>query len=221
MFYTDFRYRDYFHKILAFEVDNLTDDLKDIVDITDEDCYILCTNFIDANGELTFAVLSVGNSFDNITKGLEIDNELMTYKGIDLAFFECKIINPSIRAIAKGYNIIKKLENTNDVLEEIRNEHALDFVRNPFFPDKLQVKYSEDTDLNINITKIGDWLIEGKLDDGGLVKAIPYSSGNERKLITIVTSNDISDVEEKALEDFLTEVSKGIFNITKTNERKS
>ena len=47
MLFTDMNYRDYFHKFLVFEVDNLTDDLKDVLDINEDDCFILCSNYVD------------------------------------------------------------------------------------------------------------------------------------------------------------------------------
>ena len=44
MLFTDMNYRDYFHKFLVFEVDNLTDDLKDVLDINEDDCFIFQKN---------------------------------------------------------------------------------------------------------------------------------------------------------------------------------
>ena len=59
--------------------------------------------------------------------------------------------------IVKGNQIIEKYESSNEELDEIRNETSLDFVRNPFFPDNLIVKYNSGTienDFDIKITKI-------------------------------------------------------------------
>ncbi len=224
MRYTDLKYRDYFHKILAFEVDNLTDELKDVVDVDVDDCYILCSNFVDKNGELMFAVLSIGNRFDNCTKGLDIDKELKVYYGYELALFECKVVEPSLKAISKAFIITKRLENTNEELEEIRNEPSLDFIRNPFFPDSLTVKYNQNSNFNIKVTKIGDWIIEGVLEDSemeGIVKAIPYSTNGERRLITVVADEGISKEELKVLDDFLIELSKGIHGFESNGNKKS
>ncbi len=231
MLFTDMNYRDYFHKFLVFEVDNLTDDLKDVLDINEDDCFILCSNYVDDSGLLMFAVLSVGNSVDNCKKGLDLDNALGIYSGFDLALFDAEVIEPDFRMISKAYGISKIYEHTNDELDEIRNETSLDFVRNPFFPDNLLIRYnteSFDNDFDIKITKIGDYIIEGVVEDndlgdlnGGIVKAIPYSNMGERRLITVVANENITDEEMKILDDFLIELSKGIQSMSPKDLTKS
>lgn len=231
MFYMDMNYRDYFHRYLVFEVDNLTDELKDKVDINEDDCFILCTNYVDNDGHLMFAVLGVGNSIDNCYKGLELDEELKVYSSFDLAYYDATLVNPNFRMIVKGNQIIEKYESSNEELDEIRNETSLDFVRNPFFPDNLIVKYNSGTienDFDIKITKIGDYIIEGVVEaselnelNGGIVKAISYSNMGERRLITVVANDDISDEDMKILDDFLIELSKGINKLMPKDITKS
>ncbi len=231
MFYMDMNYRDYFHKYLVFEVDNLTDELKDIVDVNDDDCFMLCSNYVNNEGQLMFAVLGVGNSLDNCNKGLDIDDELKVYSSFDLAYYDATIINPNFRMMVKGNMVIDKYENTSIEQEEIRNETSLDFVRNPFFPDNLIVKYNTEdlnNDFDIKVTKIGDYIIEGVVEaselnelNGGIVKAISYSNMGERRLITVVANDDISDEDMKILDDFLIELSKGINKLMPNDITKS
>ncbi|NLC97261.1 MAG: hypothetical protein GX675_06815 [Erysipelotrichaceae bacterium] len=231
MLYTDMYYRDYFHKFLVFEVDNLTDDLKEVVDVTNEDCFMLTFNYVDNFGQLMFGVLSIGDRVDNCVKGLDIENPLAIYSGFDLSFFDASVIQPNFKMLTKGYNILEQYEYTNDDLDEIRSETSLDFVRNPFFPDNLLVQYANgslENDFDIKVTKIGDYIIEGiveadELNDlnGGLVKAIPYSNMGERRLITVVANEDISDEDMKMLDDFLIELSKGIKKLMPKDITKS
>ena len=231
MFYMDMNYRDYFHKYLVFEVDNLTDELKDIVGVSDDDCFMLCSNYVNSDGQLMFAVLSVGNSVDSCYKGLDIDEELKVYSSFDLAYYDATLINLNFRMMVKGNLVIDKYEKTSIEQEEIRNETSLDFVRNPFFPDNLIVKYNTEdlnNDFDIKVTKIGDYIIEGVVEaselnelNGGIVKAISYSNMGERRLITVVANDDISDEDMKILDDFLIELSKGINKLMPNDITKS
>ncbi len=212
MKYTELKYRDYYHKYIVFEVDNLTDEVKDMVSVSQEDSFMLCYSYVDNAGELMFAVLSIGKSYDDCTKGLELEEELDIYSGMLMSIFDCKVIKPNMKMISKAYNISKKLENISNELKEILEEDSLDFVRNPYFPGNLLVQQNLNN-FNIKITKIGDYIIDGVIEDGindGIVRAVPYSSNGERRLITIVADKSVSEFEINMIEKFLIELSKGI-----------
>ena len=57
--------------------------------------------------------------------------------------------------------------------------------------------------------------------NGGIVKAISYSNMGERRLITVVANDDISDEDMKILDDFLIELSKGINKLMPNDITKS
>lgn len=222
MLYTDLAFRKYFHKYLVFEVDNFTDKVKDIVDVDIDDNYILCTNYIDKTGKLVFPVLSIGNDINDCNKGIEIDKPLYTVDSFIMANFNAYIIEPSIKQIEKAYKIIKENEIYDDFLSELRDEKGLDFVRNPYYPDRLLINNYNQSTFEIRLDSYKDSILKGVIIDnydneinGSVVRVIPYSSLGEDRILTIIEKDDANIEELEKIDEFVSKLNKNInkFNI--------
>lgn len=129
--------QDYLEKYLVFEVDFLTDDVKNKVDVSLEDCYMLCYSFCDAHGRIEFMVLSIGDSVDNCVKGLELPGPLKSYSYDEIMRFPFEEIVPTCEMVEK----CKKLLNlkdplmASDKLRKIRSIDVLDEFRDVNYPD--------------------------------------------------------------------------------------
>ena len=71
MIVSEYNFTDYYHKYITIEADELTEQLNDIVKITEKDCYVLCSSYCDEEGLIHFNVLSVGQSWEHCTRGLK------------------------------------------------------------------------------------------------------------------------------------------------------
>ena len=75
---------EYLERYLVFEADFLTDDVKNVVDVANDDCYMLVYGYCGDKGRFKFMVLAIGNSIDNCTKGLDNPLPLIQYDVKDL-----------------------------------------------------------------------------------------------------------------------------------------
>ena len=66
----EYGFRDYYHSYMILEADSLTEQLKNVLPIRDEDCFVLCSCYVAENRRLTFNVLAVGDAADHCRRGL-------------------------------------------------------------------------------------------------------------------------------------------------------
>ncbi|MCI5773908.1 MAG: hypothetical protein MR210_05030 [Erysipelotrichaceae bacterium] len=128
---------EYLEKYLVFEVDFLTEDVKDQVNVQDDDCYMLCYGFCDEFGKFEFHVLAIGDRVDNCTKGLERPVMLKHYLASELLAYPFVEITPSEQAREKceRYLALKSPLSDDDSLHVAR--------RMPFFDDFREVDYPD------------------------------------------------------------------------------
>lgn len=129
--------QDYLEKYLVFEVDFLTDDVKNKVDVGLEDCYMLCYSFCDAHGRIEFMVLSIGDSVDHCVKGLNIPGPLKTYSYDEIMRFPFEEIVPTCEMVEKCEKLLNLKDPlmASDKLRKIRNIDVLDEFRDVNYPD--------------------------------------------------------------------------------------
>ena len=129
--------KDYLEKYLVFEVDFLTEDVKDKVDVAEDDCYMLCYGFCDEFGKLSFHVLAIGNDVENCTKGLEKATMLKAYDSSQMLNYPFVEIVPSRAAK-------EKCENFLNLKEPLSNDDSLHIARRmPFFDEFRDINYPD------------------------------------------------------------------------------
>lgn len=129
--------QDYLEKYLVFEVDFLTDDVKNKVDVDLEDCYMLCYSFCDAHGRIEFMVLSIGDSVDNCVKGLSLPGPLKSYSYDEIMRFPFEEIAPTCEMVEKCEKLLNLKDPlmASDKLRKIRSIDVLDEFRDVNYPD--------------------------------------------------------------------------------------
>ena len=167
-----YKFTDYYHKYIVFEADDLTDYMKERIKVTEKDCYMLCSCFVDQeNGLLSFNVLSIGASFDKCTKGLKRKSMLAIFGADFVMDLECRIIEPTLEMIQKNKAFIENAEKDEDEdLMATRFDNRIDDVRDLYYPDIVSVGILEapsivELDMKIKMCLINAGKIEFAADD--------------------------------------------------------
>ena len=125
----EYGFTNYYHKYIIFEADDLTEYVKDRIRVTEKDCYMLCSSFIDETGLLSFNVLSIGSSYEKCTKGLKKEQMLAIFGADFVMELECKIIEPTLEMMQKNNFFIELMEeNEDEDLMETRFDERLNEV---------------------------------------------------------------------------------------------
>ena len=134
MKFTEMNFREYYHQILAFEVDDLTDQFKEQVDVDYEDCFMACGNYVDERGNLKFYVLGIGPAFDDCHK-ICPQGVFREYFGDELSEYECKVVSmdDEVEVFSQIYQDARET-GPSDLLET-REIEMIDNLRHPFLPD--------------------------------------------------------------------------------------
>lgn len=128
---------DYLEKYLAFEVDFLTEELKDQIVVADDDCYMLCYGFCDEFGKLNFHVLGIGSDPSQCDKGLDKAVMLKSYPASQMLQYPFVEIVPSQQAQ-------DKCEKYLNLKFPIADDDSLHIARRmPFFDDFRDVDYPD------------------------------------------------------------------------------
>ena len=140
----DYFFHSYYHQYITIEADDLTDKMKDRVTITEEDCYALCTGYC-REGELMFAVLSVGSTWENCTKGLDDPDMLGVFTMEEVCEKTARIVNPDKDILKKGSHFLMDQElDDDDEVKELRLDSRLDNIRDAQFPDIVDIGIVEE-----------------------------------------------------------------------------
>ena len=113
----DYLFHAYYHQFLTIEADELTDKLKNRIAIHEDDCYAICTAYCAEDGAVHFAVLSVGPSWDDCTRGLEKDEIYGIFAMEEVAECEARLLDYDEAIARKGNAFLEKQEN--DVEEDV------------------------------------------------------------------------------------------------------
>jgi hypothetical protein len=228
MILAEYGFTNYYHKYIIFEADDLTELLKDKIKVSDKDCYMLCSCYIDQKGLLSFNVLSIGSSYEKCTKGLK-KTEMLAIFGADYVMeLECKIINPTYEMIQKNKYFIELMEqNEDEDLMLTRFDDRLNDVRDLYFPDVVTVGFIEMpsiVELEVKITRFNGPFLEGKvigvpddikdIHEDDLVRALPYYFEYSR-LISVFTGNKLSKEAQKQYKKMMKLGKEAIFGFSK------
>ncbi len=224
----EYGFTDYYHKYIIFEADDITEYTKGKIRVTEKDCYMLCSCFIDQDGLLSFNVLSIGSSYESCKKGLK-KPEMLAVFGPDFVMdLECKIIEPTLEMMQKNNVYIEIMEQYADEdLMATRFDDRLDEVRDVFFPDVVAVGILTKQnfgELEMQITGINGPFLEGNLinvpedaegvQEGDLVRALPYYIDCPR-LIGVFVGKKLSKADQKQYKKLMKLGKEAIFGFSK------
>ena len=134
---------EYLERFLAFEVDFLTEDVKDVVDVTADDSYMLCYGFCDGKGKFNFIVLAVGPNANECNKGLDISKPLKIYRAEELLQYPFEEVEPRLAAREKcsKYVNLRDPLSANDSLRLTRRMPMFDSYRDLDYPDVIEAEF--------------------------------------------------------------------------------
>ncbi|MEF9967806.1 MAG: hypothetical protein RR766_04765 [Longicatena sp.] len=212
-------FTEIYHKYLVFEVDDLTDECKDIVNVDVEDCYMLATAIVDALGNLIFPVLSIGPSVEHFEKGLDILEPLAEFSSFDIEKYEfIPFDQPTFKMQVKAASIFE-VENCSQELAQVRRIKELDGQRDLHYPDILNVHFLSDGKFYrylVEALEYNSRFIEGRLlrepeRDIGIhqndhVEVVPVMLNNQLQLVSANSSVNINDDTFEKLRDFVNEI---------------
>ena len=213
---------DYYHKFITIEADDLTDLLKDEIEVEEDDCFALCSAYCGRDGLLEFNVLSIGPSWERCTKGLD-NNKMLGIFTIDQVFdCECRIPNSDARMIEKNTPYIEEMdEGWDEDLLSTRLDARLDDLRDLFYPDVVLtgiILENHLTEYMMRITGVKGPFLVGKLyeepnEDIGLhyddtIFSLAYSMNNECHLFALFAGENLSEDEIEVRDRIIQEMDK-------------
>lgn len=213
----EFQLHEVYHSYLIVEADDLTEKLRDRIEIHEDDCYALCTGYCTAAGILQYAVLAVGSSWENCSRGLKMDEVLGFFRLDELVGRAGRTVRPEPAAEKKAVRFLsgQETETDEDVLM-LRQDARLDPLRDLTFPDVVCVGILEDTQIveyDVRLTGIDGPFVKGALleeADGyerfDTVKALPYEYRGMMRLLAMFIGDDLTPQEQDTL-DRIREVS--------------
>lgn len=224
----EYGFTNYYHKYIIFEADDLTEYVKDRIRVTEKDCYMLCSSFIDETGLLSFNVLSIGSSYEKCTKGLKKEQMLAIFGADFVMELECKIIEPTLEMMQKNNFFIELMEeNEDEDLMETRFDERLNEVRDLYFPDIVSVDIISNhslVGLDMKIKRINGPFLEGNLVDvpenvknvhtDDLVRALPYYIDSPR-LVGAFVGDKLSKHDQKEYKKLMKLSKQAIFGFSK------
>lgn len=208
MIFSEMHFRNYFHKVLVFEVDDLTECFRDQTDVTIEDCYMACSNYINEEGELVFFALAIGGRKDQCDKA--VYKEFDAYMMDEYEAYPCDSF--TLNEIAKEYIADKEAENFT--MYQLRKIEMIDELRYPYKPDLVPVCFFNNHMEEQHYVKLNGFksnFLQGELVDevsedypyktGDLVLVIPCMINNQMQLVSM--NDSAMEFGEQIIEDLV------------------
>jgi hypothetical protein len=194
----DMGFREYYHNYVVVEADALTEECSSNVSVKERDCFLLCSSYINAQGQLRFNVLSIGQEWQECDKGLGDSEMLGEFSPERLAALEARNIIPTMRMIEKNRAFLKKnYAGVSRNLMETRENRILDKIRDDFEPDIVKVGFVCEEGIQeygMKLCRFDGPFAEGVLMEdaeaypaGTFLRALPYPFGNggEQRLLVV------------------------------------
>lgn len=226
-------FSQYYRNYLTIEADELTDRCKDIVKVTEKDCYALCSCYVgNDDGLCYFNILAIGPTWECCTKGLRRKECLGTFAIDEVYECEARIVDPSEDMIKKNGTFFATIPEEDDDLLHIRLDARLDSLRDAFYPDIVLTGVLVDqmiTEYEMQITGEDGPFLKGILaeepedisihmDDP--MWALPYVAGSEMRLFALFAGQHLSEEEiaiKKALIDEMNKIGLSFSGLTLKN----
>lgn len=206
----------YYHQFVLIEADDLTEECAEKVNVTEDDCYALCSSYCAEDGLLMFNVLSIGTK-ENYGKGLQLP-EMLAYYPMDLICDkEAEIVEADFSMIEKNHPFMQRMDAmTDEDVQMTRWDERLDMLRDMFYPDSVLTGIVADQILmeyDMVITGTEGPFLKGSLaeepeEDLGLhigdrILALPYVSGDEVRLFALFAGDHLTREEEAARQQII------------------
>jgi hypothetical protein len=196
-------FRDYYHNYVVLEADALTEECSRAVTVKEQDCFILCSSFIDGDGSLRFHVLSIGQEWHDCEKGLCKEEILGEFTPEQLAGLEARTVEPTQRMIDKNSAFLAgKYQDVPSHLMETRENTLLDTIRDDFYPDVVKAGFIEEAGIreyDMRLCRFSGPFAEGVLLEdsqeyaaGTVLRTLPYSFGSEDHRLLVVFAGALS-----------------------------
>ena len=221
MIVAEYNFTDYYHKYVTIEADELTANLNHVIKVNDKDCYALCSSYIDKDGYVRFNVLSIGESWEHCTRGLN-NKKMLGEFGIDEVFYkEMRIAETDYTMVEKNQAFIEKHDKSidEDILKS-REDQRLDPLRDSYYPDVVYVGMIYDLNISEYAMKItgikgpflvGDLLEEPQnemgIHEGEPVYALPYFNDGLR-LFALFGGKKLDKEQRKVMNQLIQEMNE-------------
>ena len=225
-------FRDYYHNYVVLEADALTEECKKTISVKEQDCFLLCSSYINSSGHLRFNVLSIGHGWNHCRKGLCHEEMLGDFSPEQLAGMEARSVEPDERMIEKNSAFLKEnYRNVSKNLMETRQNADIDAIRDDFFPDVVQAGFIEDSSIReypMRLCRFDGPFAEGiLLEDAGpkrlkgtVLRTLPYAEGNSRQQrLLVVFSGMLSEEDRKMYEHLKQKGSLAGFGFSDSKNR--
>ena len=226
-------FRDYYHNYVVLEADALTEECSKAVSVKEQDCFLLCSSYINSAGSLRFNVLSIGQDWGQCRKGLHNAEMLGDFSPDQLAGMEARSVEPDDRMIEKNTAFLEEnYRNVPERLMETRANSDIDEIRDDFFPDVVQAGFVEDTKIReypMRLRRFDGPFAEGiLLEDAGpgrlagtLLRTLPYTEGrSSQQRLLVVFSGILSEEDKKMYEHLKRRGEKAGFGFSESLNRK-
>lgn len=212
-------FNEIYHKYQIFEADALTENCKEMIDVSIEDCYMLTTAIVDITGNINFEVLAIGPTEEECTKGLNILEPLASFTSFELENVEFGIIEqPTFEMQIKGAEIFQTEACTRE-LAQVRKTKELDELRDIHYPDVLNVHFLSDGKFYRYLVEVSEYnsrFIEGRMlkepdrdigvHEHEVVEIIPILLNNHLQLVSASSNVQVSDEAFEKLKEFVNEI---------------
>lgn len=213
-------FSEYYREYIAIEANELTDRCKG-VKVHEDDCYALCSSYVDEEGLTQFNILSIGSSWEKCTRGLGRKYMLGTFSIADAFQCEARIVDPSEEMIQKNEPFMKSVEqNIDEDIIAVRSDPRLDSLRDVFYPDIVLTGVLVNrtiTEYEMKITGVEGPFLKGTLaedpkyltihmDDP--MWALPYVVNGECRLFALFAGSQLSDEEKESLHAIMNEMEE-------------
>ena len=208
----DYPFHQYYHQFMIIEADDLTEQLKAEIAVTQSDCYVLSSAYCDGEGSVRFNVLSLGSDWQNCYRGLRRKAMLGSYAMEEVAERQARpVAVPTAAMIRKNACFLKDAEkNVDEDVRWLRKDERLDALRVPGYADILIADFLlQDELVPAEICATG---IEGPFLTGVLaeefrghplfetLKCLPYMLQNEFRLLVVQAGNRLSRQDKERIE---------------------
>ncbi len=218
----EYRFTDYYHQYMTIEADDLTDLLKDQIEIHDDDCFALCSSYCARDGLLEFNVLSVGSSWENCTRGLDDEKMLGIFSIDQVIGREARIAESSLEMRQKNEPWLERRDyGIDEDLLKTRLDPRLDGLRDVYYPDIVLTGIVADHvvhEYDMRITGVKGPFLTGTIEeepeeDIGIhfddpVWALPYLNNGECRLFALFAGENLSEDQKAARDRIIHEMGK-------------
>lgn len=217
----EYFFSEYYHKFITIEADELTANLSCGIKISEKDCYCLCSCYVDQEGMICFNVLSVGESWENCTRGLRRKEMLGTFTIDDVFAKEMRIADANYQMIHKNNKFLEEKEkNIDEDIIKSRLDQRLDLIRDPYYADIVFVGVFDGKTLHEYPMKImgikGPFLMGEMLEEpmeevnihgGETIYALPYIAPDGFHLLTLFGGEKMNPEDKKTMNEIIRQTS--------------